>query len=142
RVQRSRRAFFQLGPVGCRPLGNGLLSALAGTARRLVRTPLAASEPAPDARGTIGKAKVACKEGGNPLEGPGVITPAMGARPLASHPQQGWAWRGREFRLAARMPVGGEPRLPRLRSRIPPATDRTGRRFDHARHLADAPADV
>ena len=82
-VRPSRRAFCKLGPGLHRPLGHGLLVALTRPAFGFLRAPLAATQQAPDARGTIGEAKVVGNESGHALEGPECIVPAMGARPLA-----------------------------------------------------------
>ena len=82
-VRPSRQAFFEPGPHVRRPLGNGHFVAFAAASSRLLWAPLAASEQALEARGTIGSAKMAFNEGHNPLESPKFVMPAMGARPLA-----------------------------------------------------------
>src|SRR5262245_39270141 len=82
-VRRSRQAFFEPGPHGRRPLSNGHFVAFAAASSRLLWAPLAAPEQAPEARGTIGNAKMVFNEGHHPLESPEFVMPAMGARPLA-----------------------------------------------------------
>jgi len=141
-VRPARRAFLEPGPPVRRPLGNGHFVACAAASRRLLRAPLAAPEQAPDARGTLGNAKMACNEGHNPLESPACVTPAMGARPLAEPHEQLAALGGVEFRLAARMAFGRKARFPLVRSRLPPATNRARRGFDLASDLANAPAGI
>ena len=69
-VRLSRRAFFELGPHVCRPLGNRDLVAFAGTPSRFLGTPTQATQHAPGARGTIGDAEMLLNEGRDPFEGP------------------------------------------------------------------------
>ena len=85
---------------------------------------------------------MACNEGDNPLERPACVTPAMGARPLASQHQHLVALLGVALRLAARMSFGRKARFSLLRSRVPPSTNRAKRGFDLASDVADAPAGI
>jgi hypothetical protein len=140
-VRPSRRAFFQPWPIFGWPSGHGVSIALTRASGGFLWAPLPAAQHAPDPGGTIGDPKVLCNHRGNTPQGPEFIPKAMGMSALAEQVEQIGALRNGEFGFTAGMPFGREASLTLVREGIPPATDRAGRSFDLARHLAHPPAD-
>ena len=140
-VRPSRRAFFYPRPVLSWPLGNGLLVASTGTTLGFLGAPAQATHEVPDARGTIGLAKVPCNDRRDTRQGPEFIAKAMGTSPLAQEVDEVLALFRTEFGLTATsMGFSVEPRLRMPRHGVAPASDGTGGGLDVSGHVTDAPA--
>jgi hypothetical protein len=140
-VRPARLAFFYPRPVLIWLLCNLLLVAFTGTTLGFWGTPAPATYKVPDARGTIGLAKVPCNDHRDTRQGPAFIAKAMGTSPLAQEVDQELALFRTEFGLTATsMGLSGEPCLRMPRHGIAPASDGTGGGRDVSGHGTDAPA--
>ena len=140
-VRPSRLAFFYPRPVLSGPLGNRLLVAFTGATLGLLGTPAQAPQEMPDARGTIGDAKVPFNNRRDARQRPEFIAEAMGTSPLAQEGDEALALVETEFGLTPTgMELGVEPRLSMPRHGIAPAPDGTGGGLDVSGDLPDAPA--
>src|SRR5262245_55273991 len=75
--------FFKPSPIVCTPLRNDLLIPLPCTACRFLGAAREAAQHVPDARRTIGTAKVAFNDRSDPLKYPEIMTKAMSPGALA-----------------------------------------------------------
>jgi hypothetical protein len=140
-VRPSRWAFFERGPLVFGPVGNGLFIPLTGALGELLRAPAQTPQEVPNARGTIGNAKMAVNERCNTRQSPECISETMSASTLAQQGDEALALLCMQFGVTAPgMGLGVEASRSMLGHSLPPASNGTGRGLDVSGHLPDTPA--